>query len=242
MKRFRWRTKQVLSFATVSALGFLSTRLSAQQPNSSDLPFIYEAKFLCTANIPGTSQVSPSVLPGSYLTVISVHSPTGQPTLLRQRIAVTFPAGAGQPGEVSAVRESRLPAGSAVQIDCGLITGGSFGIQFSHGAEGVLTIESSRRINVHAAYTAGSQGGSSIAVEEVGERQRPFGGGIVPPGPLEAQKYCCKEVSSSGKGSGKDCASVLDTPASDSICHTSGKDIINCGTSIFRHDKTVTCT
>jgi hypothetical protein len=37
--------------------------------------FQYAAKFLCTANIPGTSQTTTSLLPGSYQTVVNIHNP-----------------------------------------------------------------------------------------------------------------------------------------------------------------------
>ena len=82
-------------------------------------------------------------------------------------LLITFPAAAGQPGEVSSSRDAILPADSALQIDCSLITGGFFGIQPTHGVEGFLTIESSRRLNVQATYTTSAQGTPSIAVQDI---------------------------------------------------------------------------
>jgi hypothetical protein len=40
----------------------------------ADFPFQYAAKFLCTSNIPGTSQTTTSLLPGNYQTVTSMDS------------------------------------------------------------------------------------------------------------------------------------------------------------------------
>lgn len=52
--------------------------------------FQYAAKFICTANIPGTSQTSSSVLPGAYQTVVNIHNPNPnrQTAQLRKKIAL----------------------------------------------------------------------------------------------------------------------------------------------------------
>jgi hypothetical protein len=133
--------------------------------------FHYAAKFLCTANIPGTLQTTPSLLPGVYQTVINIHNPSTQTVQLRKKIAVTFPAGRQEPGEVSRFLEDKLASDQALKVDCDQIAE-DFGITFIHGAEGFLVIESTRSLDVTAVYTAGEFGGevTSIAVEQIRER------------------------------------------------------------------------
>ena len=132
---------------------------------SSPYHFQYAAKFLCTANIPGTSQTTGSLLPGVYQTVVNIHNPNEQPVRLRMKIAV--------PGrKPSKFVDDSLKPDFATSVDCGRITR-DFGIVFIHGAEGFLVIESTRSLDVIAVYTAGPRGGevSSMDVEQVRERR-----------------------------------------------------------------------
>jgi len=126
--------------------------------------FQYAAKFLCTANIPGTSQTTGSLLPGVYQTVVNIHNPNNVVVGYRKKIAV--------PGlEPSKFREDRLKPDFATKVDCEEVTQG-FGIRFIHGAEGFLVIESTHSLDVVAVYTAGPRNGevSSMDVERVEER------------------------------------------------------------------------
>lgn len=126
--------------------------------------FQYAAKFLCTANIPGTSQTTSSLLPGVYQTVVNIHNPNKETAGLRMKIAI-----AG--GPISDFQKSKLGPDEAVKVDCSGIA--NFGIQPIHGVEGFLVIESNLSLDVIAVYTAGKRGGEveSIAVEQVRERQ-----------------------------------------------------------------------
>jgi hypothetical protein len=153
----------------------LPTPVSADDSaDPSQLGFQYAAKFLCTANIPGTSQTTASVVPGNYETVISIHNPQNQPVRFHKKIALTF-SGVEQPGPVSKFVPETLKADEASQVDCTVIAN-DFGITFIHGAEGFLVIESTLSLDVNAVLTAaknGDQGGEveSIAVEQVRERR-----------------------------------------------------------------------
>ena len=121
--------------------------------------------------MPGTSETTPSVVPGSYQTVISIHSPQDKTVLLRKKIAVTAPAGEQKPGPVSGFIQERLQPDDAFQMDCTSIP--RFGIQAIHGLEGFLVIESSLSIDVNAVYTATTGGGgASIALLQVYERRK----------------------------------------------------------------------
>jgi len=151
----------VVLFIMASSLFFI-----AQQPLSSPkYRFQYAVKFLCTADIPGTSQTSPSLLPGVYETVANIHNPNDRTVRLRKKIAVLS-------GEVSKFIEDKLTPDQATAVNCAQI--GDFGITFIHGFEGFLIIESTHSLDVTAVYTAGKRGGEveSIAVEQIRERKR----------------------------------------------------------------------
>lgn len=124
--------------------------------------FQYAAKFLCTANIPGTSQTTTSLLPGSYQTVVNVHNPNRETASLRMKIAV-----AG--GPISKWKRNKLSPDEAAKVDCSSIR--DFGINAIHGVEGFLVIESDLSLDVIAVYTAGKGEVQSIDVEQVRERQ-----------------------------------------------------------------------
>lgn len=126
--------------------------------------FQYAAKFLCTSNIPGTSQTSSAVLPGNYQTAVNIHNPNRQTALLRKKLAV-----AG--GEISKFLEMKLEPDAVTSVDCGQVSG--FGLHLIHGFEGFLVVESTASLDVVAVYTAGPRGGevASIDVEQVPERR-----------------------------------------------------------------------
>jgi hypothetical protein len=146
--------------------------LAARAQAQPAYPFVYDARFLCTANLPGTSQTTPSVLPGSYQSVIAVHNPSGKKADLRLSLAITFPAVALEPGPVSDKVLVALPADEAMQIDCETIVGGAFGIEPIHGAEGFVVVESTHGLAVSATHTAGSPDVTSLVAEQVQERVR----------------------------------------------------------------------
>ncbi|MCI0388683.1 MAG: hypothetical protein MOB07_07935 [Acidobacteria bacterium] len=178
MKKWSLLLASVLVISLAGLL-VLPNRLTAQETAHENFAahetryrFQYSAKFFCTANIPGTSQTTPSVLPGSYQTVVSIHNPNDDTVSLRKKIAITFPAAPQQPGEVSKFIQEQLASDRAFQVDCDQIAKG-FGITFIHGAEGFLVVESTHSLDVNAVYTAGKNGSGveSIAVEQVRERR-----------------------------------------------------------------------
>src|SRR5215216_999637 len=125
--------------------------------------FQYAAKFLCVANIPGTSATTTSVHPGAYSTAINIHNPNEEAVRLREKIAMG-------PEFISDFVEDTLNADAMIRIDCSQISS-RFG-PFIHGSEGFLVIESSHSLDVIAVYTAGPTGAqvASIDVERVQER------------------------------------------------------------------------
>jgi hypothetical protein len=124
----------------------------------------YAAKFLCTSNIPGTSQTSTAVLPGVYQTAVNIHNPNPRVARLRKKLAA-------QAGQITPFVDGQLKPDEATSVDCSQVQG--FGIPFIHGFEGFLVVESTLSVDVVAVYTAGPRGGevSSIDVEHVPERK-----------------------------------------------------------------------
>ena len=133
--------------------------------------FQYAVKFLCTSNIPGTSQTTTSLLPGSYATVVNIHNPNSQAAGFRMKLAVSTSTEIDPPLISSFIKE-KLKPDQATKVDCSRIR--EFGLQLIHGFEGFLVIESTLSLDVVAVYTAakkGSEGVESIDVEYIPERK-----------------------------------------------------------------------
>jgi len=133
--------------------------------------FQYAVKFLCTSNIPGTSQTTTSLLPGSYVTVVNIHNPNPDVAGFRMKLAVSTSTEINPPLISSFIKE-RLRPDQATKVDCSRIR--EFGLQLIHGFEGFLVIESTLSLDVVAVYTAaknGSPGVDSMEVEYIRERK-----------------------------------------------------------------------
>jgi hypothetical protein len=126
--------------------------------------FQYAVKFLCTANIPGTSQTTSALLPGVYQTAVNIHNPQRKTVELRKKLAV---AGGG----ISKFINQKLEPDAAARVDCADVP--SFDLHLIHGFEGFIVIESTQSLDVVAVYTAGARGAevASIDVEHVPERR-----------------------------------------------------------------------
>lgn len=126
--------------------------------------FQYAVKFICTSNLPGTSQTTDAFVPGSYQTAVNIHNPQPKKIKMRKKIASTL--------GISKFFESALDPDGVGRMTCGQVQ--DFGITFIHGFEGFLVIESTHSLDVVAVYTAGGndQGQvSSIDVEQIKERR-----------------------------------------------------------------------
>jgi hypothetical protein len=131
----------------------------------ADFPFQYAAKFLCTSNIPDTSQTTTSLLPGHYQTVVNIHNPNSTTIRFRMKLAL---ASLANP-QISDFLDGALRPDQAGKIDCSDLQ--NFGLKLIHGFEGFLVIESTHSLDVVAVYTAGTtEGVTSMDVERVFER------------------------------------------------------------------------
>lgn len=122
----------------------------------------YAAKFICTSNIPGTSQTTSAFLPGTYMTAVNIHNPHEQEVKMRKKLA--------SPIQISDFIASVLKPDGVERVVCEQIQ--DFDIHSIHGFEGFLVIESTHSLDVVAVYTAGKTGGNvvSIDVEAIEER------------------------------------------------------------------------
>ncbi len=126
--------------------------------------FQYAVKFICTANIPGTSQTTDAFVPGSYQTAVNIHNPQNALVKTRKKIA--------SPIEISKYFQSALKPDAVERVTCGQL--GDFGVHLIHGFEGFLVIESSHSLDVVAVYTAAGnklREVTSIDVEQIKERK-----------------------------------------------------------------------
>ena len=125
--------------------------------------FQYAVKFICTANIPGTSQTTDAFLPGVYQTAVNIHNPQTKKIKMRKKIA--------SPIGISKYFDDGLDPDGVERITCAQV--GDFGLTFIHGFEGFLVVESTDSLDVVAVYTAGGRGEqvASIDVEQIKERK-----------------------------------------------------------------------
>jgi hypothetical protein len=126
-------------------------------------PFQYAAKFICTANISGTSQTTDAFVPGNYQTAVNIHNPQEKPIRLRKKLA--------SPIGISKWFDGSLKPDEVQRITCSQLK--DFGLHLIHGFEGFLVIESTQSLDVVAVYTACGQGQqvSTLDVEQIKERK-----------------------------------------------------------------------
>ena len=126
--------------------------------------FQYAVKFICTANIPGTSQTSDAVVPGVYQTAVNIHNPQRRAVKLRKKIA--------SPIGISNYFDGVLKPDEVERVTCSQLR--DFELQLIHGFEGFLVIESTLSIDVVAVYTAAGNNQGQVTtmdVEQIKERK-----------------------------------------------------------------------
>ncbi len=123
--------------------------------------FQYAAKFICTSNIPGTSQTTDALLPGNYKTAVNIHNPHEHKFKIRMKMA--------SPAAISNWIEDGIGPDGVLRITCTTLD--KFEVRPIHGFEGFFVIESPCSLDVSAVYTAGNKESVvSIDVETVKER------------------------------------------------------------------------
>lgn len=147
----------------------MSSKKSAKAVGQS-FAFQYAVKFLCTSNIPGTSQTTTSLLPGAYATVVNIHNPNRKTAGFRMKLAAATSTQADPP-QISEFIKEALKPDQATKVDCSRLR--EFGPPPVHGFEGFLVIESTHSLDVVAVYTAAGISGKveSMDVEYIPERK-----------------------------------------------------------------------
>jgi hypothetical protein len=122
--------------------------------------FQYAAKFSC-GSVP--AGVRAPVVQGQYATAVAIHNPQKKDITLRKKVALVFPPGGQNPGQISAFITEKLTPDQALEVSCqeipstfsfpGPVTG-SF-------VQGFLVIETTRSVDVTATYSAGPGLGGS---------------------------------------------------------------------------------
>lgn len=134
------------------------------------LRFEYAAKFMCGDGSP--DQSIPAV-PGLYETMVNVHNFQGREVPFFKKLALAFPPHRQEAGEIYPIGIDRLGTDEALKADCDDLRKRLFdrGIPGDGFFEGYLVVQSPRRLDVDAVYTAGVQSGvRSLHIEEVTER------------------------------------------------------------------------
>jgi hypothetical protein len=157
------------STALICASNLAGATLANAELTSNPARFQYVAKFVCGVNVPGFSDSTTSVLPGSYKTVVNVHNPQNQIVTFAEKIASAIFT-----QDVSVPAPAQLKPDQALSVDCNKIAK-IFGTAVHPPIDGFVVVESPFSLDVTAVYTAGkntNQGGevASIAVEQVRER------------------------------------------------------------------------
>lgn len=124
--------------------------------------FQYAVKFICTSNIPGTSQTTAALLPGTYMTAVNIHNPHDREVKMQKKLA--------SPVQISDYIPGSLKPDGVERVVCDQIQ--DFKIQSIHGFEGFLVIESTHSLDVVAVYTAGKTGGNVVSIDVKAIKER----------------------------------------------------------------------
>lgn len=134
------------------------------------LRFEYAAKFICGDG--GADQSIPAV-PGLYETIVNVHNFQNREMPFFKKLALAFPPRTQEAGTILPIGIDRLGVDEALKADCDDLRDRLFrdDVPGDGFFEGYLVVQSPRRLDVDAVYTAGLQDGvRSVHVEEVTER------------------------------------------------------------------------
>ncbi len=133
----------------------LSPAVRAGDDEELRFRFQYAAKFSC-GSVP-LGAIAP-VIQGHYATAVAIHNPQRKAVTLRKKIALVFPPGGQNPGQISAFITEKLGPDRALEVACQEIPiQFTFpgGVTFGSLVQGFLVIETTRSVDVTATYSAG---------------------------------------------------------------------------------------
>src|SRR3989442_10968999 len=128
--------------------------------------FEYVAKVVC-----GTRDRHHRIV---FATSVNIHNPGPGDTKLFKKLALTFPPGKQQPGDIRRLGEDALKPDQALQTDCADIAERAFGGTFpTPYIEGFVVIQSPTSLDVTAVYTAHRTDNiSNVAAQHSGRERR----------------------------------------------------------------------
>ena len=125
----------------------------ASATSGNQFRFTYVAKFTCGFD---PQDVLFRVLPGQYATSVAMNNSNNRKSKIRVSVSLSFPPGALQAGPTSAPLDFELQPNEAASVACDQIPTAFFS-DTELGPpyiQGVVIIESNRRLSVLATYTA----------------------------------------------------------------------------------------
>jgi hypothetical protein len=121
--------------------------------------FQYVVKFVC-----GRATEAQLVQPGNYAVVVNVHNPSAKPTEIQFKVAL---AREEQDGAISGFKQGVMKPDAAQYFTCKYFS--TLTALPTPLRDGFFVIESQKRLDVTAYYTALGVSGPSIAVERIPE-------------------------------------------------------------------------
>lgn len=164
MKKCRIVLFAVLSLTLVSFLISAFAIASEKELQSKPMKKYtheYAVSVLCTANVPGTLQTTPSVVPGNYQTVVNIHNPSAHKEHLRKKVALSSSI-------ISKFTLEKVGPDGVMRINCDnmreILLEGDV-VNPIHGFEGFLVIQSYHDLDVTAIYSANPSGGGVSGID-----------------------------------------------------------------------------
>ena len=114
----------------------------------------YAVSFVCGSNTLGSTD---RLLPGDYSTLVTVFNPSNVTQTVSLKVALSFPPGNLEFGEISGFLNPNINSGRAMEIDCGNIRNDIFTDNISTtNITGDLLIQTAIQMEVTATYTSGT--------------------------------------------------------------------------------------
>jgi hypothetical protein len=114
----------------------------------------YTVSFVCGSNPLGSTD---RILPGEYATLVTIFNQTNSTQTVSLKVALSFPPGDMETGDISGFLNKNISTGRAIEIDCDNIRNDIFTSSISTTSiSGYLLIQATTQVDVTATYTAGT--------------------------------------------------------------------------------------
>jgi len=129
----------------------------------------YSVSFVCGSDPLGSTD---RVIPGEYSTLVTIYNQTNATQTVSLKVALSFPPGDMEFGDISGFLNKNISSGRAIEIDCGNIRSDIFTSSISTTSiSGYLLIQATTQMDVTATYTAGTVDAvSTMSVQKISSR------------------------------------------------------------------------